>query len=65
MEFKPEDIREDVQKGISWPADNPYGLKEMDMAIKVSHNRTPQSCDKDLETMFKVCLFFVVLCFRI
>ncbi|KAJ8449552.1 hypothetical protein Cgig2_005574 [Carnegiea gigantea] len=35
------------------PANNPYGLKEMDVAIKVSHNRTPQTCDQVLETMFK------------
>lgn len=66
MELNPEDVEsfltvQEVSAADTFgrtfkghiPANNPYRLKEMDVAIKVSHNRTPQTCDQDLETMFK------------
>lgn len=76
MELNPEDIEsfltvQEVSAADAFgktfkghiPANNPYGLKEMDVAIKVSHNRTPQTCDQDLETMFKVWLFLLFYAF--
>ncbi|KAJ8449551.1 hypothetical protein Cgig2_005573 [Carnegiea gigantea] len=66
MELNPEDVKSfltvnELSCGDTFgktfkghiPAENPYGLKEMDVAVKVSHNRTLQTCDQDLETMSK------------
>jgi len=36
------------------PANNCYGLKEMDVAIRVSHSRATDQ-EADLQMQFKVC----------
>jgi len=45
------------------PAENPYGLKEVDVAVKASHNRTLQTCYQDLRQCLKYVYFLLFYAF--